>query len=303
MSASPAPPPAPAVDVVIPTYNRADLLPEAVASIQRQTVRVASIFIVDDGSTDDSVAWIERAAQSDPRIVLIRQQHGGANRARNAGIARSGAPWIAFLDSDDAWEADKLERQFALLAAMPEAVGLFCGFRLVGGAVERVHVPRNDPSLRDLRCANALGSTSGAVIRTQTLRDIGGFDPLLPSCQDWDLWFRVRQQGRIAVARAPLVRFNCGPHERITTAMQKVLDGHRTLFTRMLDGVESASERALIRARHQLVEADIRRRFGAHGPAMWLATRSFLSSPSKWALAMAWRAGKGALAAAGNGGR
>lgn len=290
----PVPGPPPRIDVVIPTYNRRDLLPAAIASIRAQTLPVAQIFVVDDGSTDGTIEWVRAMAERDDGIVLLEMQHGGANRARNAGIARAQSEWLAFLDSDNSWEPDKLERQFALLEERPNLVGLFCGFRLVGGNAELIHRPRDNPSLLDLRCANALGSTSGAVVRLDILRRVGGFDPALPSCQDWDLWFRLRRAGPMGVVRLPLVRFNCGPHERITTNMQKVLSGHRAIFAHLLADVSRASERTVIRAQHKLVEADIKRRFGDYRSALLLIARSFVQSPSKRALAVAWRMGRGA---------
>lgn len=286
----------PGVDVVIPSYNRRTLLPLAIASIRAQTRPVERIIVADDGSTDGTREWVREAAREDPRITLLELDHGGANRARNAGIAASTAPWIAFLDSDDEWEADKLERQFALLDRHPDRVGLFTGFRLVGGAVERVHLPRDNPSLFDLRCANVLSSTSSAVLRGDVVRRLGGFDPSLPSCQDWDMWFRMRRQGPLGVVREPLVRFNSGPHERITTNAEKVLAGHHSIFKRLTDDIRNQRELSAVRARHRLVEADIRRRFGAYGPALALAARSFAERPSRWALMLAWRAGTGALA-------
>lgn len=283
----------PTIDVVIPTYNRRDLLPGAIASIKAQTLPVARIFIVDDGSTDGTIEWVRTLAQDDPAIELVEMQHGGANVARNAGIARARSEWVAFLDSDDAWEPEKLERQFALLEERPDLVGLFCGFRLVGIKVEKIHRPRDNPSLLDLRCANGLGSTSGAVIRRSALQEATGFNPELPSCQDWDLWFRLRRIGPMGVARLPLVRFNCGPHERITTNMNKVLSGHRAIFANLLADVERAGERARIRSQHKLVEAEIKRRFGSNGAALWLILRSFFQAPSKRALAVGWRTTRG----------
>lgn len=291
---------APSVDVVIPAWNRRALLPLAVASIRAQTVPVGRIVIADDGSTDGTREWVREEAARDPRIELVELDHGGANRARNAGVERARAEWIAFLDSDDEWEADKLERQFALLDGRNDLVGLFTGFRLVGGETERVHLPRDNPSLHDLRCANVLSSTSSAVIRADALRAVGGFDPALPSCQDWDLWYRLRRIGPLGVVRAPLVRFNSGPHERITTSADKVVAGHHAIFARLLEDVADPREADRIRARHRLVEADVRRRFGAHGPAFALAARSFLARPSRWALAIAWRSGRAALRAAGS---
>ncbi|MCJ2188390.1 glycosyltransferase family 2 protein [Novosphingobium beihaiensis] len=279
----------PTVDAVIPTYNRRDLLPAAVASITAQTLPVRRILIVDDGSTDGSIEWVRSAARQDPRIVLIERQHGGANVARNAGIAQAQSEWVAFLDSDDAWEPEKLERQFAVLKDRPDVVGIFCGFRHVGGAVERIHLPRDNPSLLDLRCSNALGSTSGAVVRTAALRQAGGFNPDLPSCQDWDLWFRLRKIGRLAVIRQPLALFNNGPHERITTNMHKVLSGHRAMFAHLLSDVARPSERSAIMSKHKLVEADIKRRFGDSRSALLMVLQSLLRHPSKSALAALWR--------------
>jgi glycosyltransferase involved in cell wall biosynthesis len=287
-------PPPPTIDVVIPTYNRQDLLVRAVDSILAQTLAVRRIHIVDDGSTDGTVAWAREAGRADPRIALIERQHGGANLARNAGIAAAESDWIAFLDSDDAWEPDKLARQFALLEQRPDLIGLFCGFRLVGGDVERVHQPRDDPSLLDLRCANVLGGTSAAVIRASALHAVGGFNPALPSCQDWDLWFRLRQVGPLGVVRAPLVQFNSGPHDRITSNLNKVLGGHKAMFAHLVADLGPGGERARIDARHKLVEADIKRRFGDHRSAVVLALASFVRAPSTWALRTAWRAALGA---------
>jgi glycosyltransferase involved in cell wall biosynthesis len=283
----------PQVDVVIPTYNRRDLLQLAVSSIRAQTLRVERIIIVDDGSTDGTNEWVQCEAQGDSRIVHVKMQHGGANLARNAGIANARADWIAFLDSDDVWEPEKLAQQFALLERRPDLIGLFCGFRLVGISDDLRHIPRDDPSLLDLRCANALGSTSSAVIRADALRLVKGFNPALSSCQDWDLWFRLRQIGRLGVVRGPLVRFNCGPHERITTNLQKVLAGHRIMFARLLEGVVGADRKRIL-AQHKLVEADIKRRFGDYDAALKLIARSFVQAPSKRALAVGWRTGRGA---------
>lgn len=291
-------PPLPSVDVVIPTYNRLDMLPTAIASVLAQTITVRRIIVADDGSGDGTVEWLRLEAMREPMLKLIELDHGGGNRARNAGIAAADAEWIAFLDSDDAWEPDKLARQFDLLRQRPDCVGLFTGCRLVGGAVERLHIPRDDPSLFDLRCSNVLGSTSSAVVRRDVLEAIGGFNPALPSCQDWDLWFRLRQRGPLGVVRAPLVRFNNGPHERITKTADKVLAGHRAIFAQLLSGVASRSDRAAIRAHHRLVEADIERRFGRRAAALGLAARSFAAHPSKSALAAAWRVVRDAARAA-----
>src|ERR1051325_6471809 len=105
----------PVVSIVIPTYNRLDYLVEAIESVRSQTVGDWELVVVDDGSTDGSVARIE--AMGDPRIIVVTRAHTG-NRAalRNAGVARSRADWIAFLDSDDLWAPDKLATQLRAVA-------------------------------------------------------------------------------------------------------------------------------------------------------------------------------------------
>jgi glycosyltransferase involved in cell wall biosynthesis len=95
------------ISVVIPTYNRSRLLRRAIACVLDQTVSCKEILVVDDGSTDDTVDVVRSFG---PPVRLILQQHGGPSRARNLGVAESTTDWIAFLDSDDLWHPDYLER-------------------------------------------------------------------------------------------------------------------------------------------------------------------------------------------------
>ena len=102
----------PSVSVIIPTYNRAHVIGQAVQSVIHQTFQDFEIIVVDDGSTDDSAAVL---AGFGDRIRLIRQTNHGVSAARNAGIRLAGGKWVAFLDSDDQWQATKLEKQVAAL--------------------------------------------------------------------------------------------------------------------------------------------------------------------------------------------
>src|SRR5690348_17042411 len=114
---------APPVSIVIPTYNRAHLLPRAVASVQAQTCADWELIVVDDGSTDSTIADVTAMAGADPRIRLaVNTGRRGPAGARNAGIAVARAPWVAFLDSDDSWGPGKLARFLAEAKAHPEAM-------------------------------------------------------------------------------------------------------------------------------------------------------------------------------------
>src|SRR6185369_15345215 len=107
----------PSVSIITPAYNAALLIPQTIESAQSQTFRDWEMLIVDDCSTDDTCAVVERYAVSDPRIHLLRQpENGGTARARNAALKAASGRYIAFLDSDDKWLPEKLEHQLAFMA-------------------------------------------------------------------------------------------------------------------------------------------------------------------------------------------
>ena len=115
------------VAVVIPAYNAAHLLPETLDSVLNQTLPVAEIVVVDDGSTDDIDACVR--AYEPKGVRFIRTPNRGVNAARNTGAAETTSPWLSFTDSDDVWLPRKMERQMALLAQAPDCQECICDFR------------------------------------------------------------------------------------------------------------------------------------------------------------------------------
>lgn len=271
------------ISVVIPTYNRETLLERAIASALEQTLPVREVIVVDDGSTDGTQELLSKISLRDSRVRTLVRQRGGANRARNAGVESAGGEWIAFLDSDDAWERNKLERQSAALQKNPAAVASFTGLRRIGHDEGKIFLPPADPSLLDIRAANVLSTTSSAVVKASVFRDVGGFDADLPSCQDWDLWFRLRLKGEFAVVREPLVVYDAGPHARISSNLAKVIAGHTIVFGRVMDGVDTNSpEFKFISARHKLVMTEMYLRNGEAPAALRQVLSSLSARPSKW---------------------
>ena len=106
----------PKISVIIPTYNRAGILNRAIQSVFNQTFRDFELIVVDDGSTDDTA----RSVASLPSIKYLSQNHSGVSKARNLGIEHARGEWLAFLDSDDKWLPEKLERQINYANAHPE---------------------------------------------------------------------------------------------------------------------------------------------------------------------------------------
>src|SRR5260221_2437233 len=116
------------VSVVIPAYNAAHFLPRALTSVLRQTRQPSEIIVVDDGSGDDTR---DVAAAYAPKVTYFWQKNAGASAARNYAVKRANGKWIAFLDADDAWRPDKLERQMEGLQRQPDAVLAYSDYTIV----------------------------------------------------------------------------------------------------------------------------------------------------------------------------
>jgi glycosyltransferase involved in cell wall biosynthesis len=181
----------PAVSVVIPSFNRSSTLPRALESVRAQTLRPNEVIVVDDGSTDDTPVWVEHDF---PDVTYIRQPNAGVSAARNRGVEAATSDWIAFLDSDDEWKPEKLERQMAALVGNPayplchtNEVWIRNGRRVNEG---RRHAKSGGHIFRSCLPLCVI-SPSSAVIRRQLLQDLGGFDEALPVCEDYDMWLRI----------------------------------------------------------------------------------------------------------------
>jgi hypothetical protein len=206
----PVKPSVPVVSVVIPTYNRAHLLPRALDSALAQTHQDLEIVVVDDGSTDATAGIVQGYA--DPRVRLIRLAgRSGVSRARNAGIEVARGEWVAFLDSDDEWRPAKLEMQLARVAGEGRAADVVYCVRLIEDHVTGRAWPHRGPLHEGLVFEALLGGgwtppSSLVMVRRTALAAVGGFDEALPSFEDYDLWLRLAQAGyRFAAVDAVLV--------------------------------------------------------------------------------------------------
>ena len=118
------------ISIVMPCYNAAAHLPASIGSVLAQTCGDWELIAVDDGSTDATLDWLR--SQTDPRIRVHAQSNRGVSAARNAGLARARGRYVAFLDADDTWAADYLDRMLAALQGSPGAVLAYCGWQNLG---------------------------------------------------------------------------------------------------------------------------------------------------------------------------
>jgi hypothetical protein len=193
------------VTVVIPTYNRAAFLREAIASVVGQTYTAWELIVVDDGSTDDTERVLEEYA-SDPRIRVIRQQQRERGAARNAGIAAAQGDYIAFLDSDDWWDAGHLAACVAAIDRAPSSRVAYAGSRQATGpgqlvGRQRLEVLHGHPARDIVRRFDAAGcNASSCIVARDVLEQLGGFneDLALSGSEDWELWVRLGQRTTFA---------------------------------------------------------------------------------------------------------
>jgi glycosyltransferase involved in cell wall biosynthesis len=202
-----------AVDVVIPVRDGARCIGACLDSVRAQTRSVRAVIVVDDGSTDATPAVLAQYRQQWPLLELVRTEQHGVSHARNVGVARCRAPFVAFLDSDDVWDAAKLERQLALFAGEGTRVGfVYCGTYFIAADGRRVEGRTMIPRLRGHVVSDLLvegnviwGSSSAVVARRELLERAGGFDERLWHGEDWDVWLKLAAQAEVEFVPEPLV--------------------------------------------------------------------------------------------------
>lgn len=243
-----------AVSVVVPVYNRGEWIGEAIESAMTQSLSPHEVIVVDDGSTDDTRDVCQRMGD---RIRYVRQSNRGVCAARNRGARMAEGRWIAFLDSDDRWHSDKLEKQIGTLLGLEEArwsisdgwlesatrereTAFQAGFPLVaepdyrGTRWFQEYLEKVDPAncwgkgtssdvfrgdLFSILLRGNLVQTSSLVVDRRLFETVGGFDESLFVTEDYDLALRLAAlQEECAVIADPLYRWTFGDHESLASS-------------------------------------------------------------------------------------
>ena len=222
------------VSVIIPTYDRAAYLVEAIQSVLDQTFQDFELIAVDDGSTDNTREVVERF--NDKRIRYLWQENHGVSAARNTGIKASSGEYIAFLDSDDIWLPENLELKVRLLDSRPD-IGLVCSdaylFHSNTGAILSKYWQAEsshhtfDPfkatrePIKQLFYRGCFIMPQASMIRRQVFDTVGYFDESLTTHEDWDFMVRIVQRYPIEIIDAPLLKLR--RHDNNLSANQEKL--------------------------------------------------------------------------------
>ncbi len=221
------------ITAIIPTYNYGQFVGRAIQSALDQTYPLTEILVIDDGSTDNTREMISGFPAP---VRYIYQENRGLSGARNTGMREAKTEWVAFLDSDDWWLPEKIEKQVHSLHKKPEAILSYTGIYLVSpdGTKREVEVTPSEELWPNLRHTNRI-VPSTVVGRRDLFLEVGGFNEKLRACEDWEMWVKIGPKYQFAAVQEPLLMYQLTPMSMSTN------------INRMMSNMELILEPTLLR--------------------------------------------------------
>jgi glycosyltransferase involved in cell wall biosynthesis len=218
--------------VVIPTYNRSKVCLRAVQSIFAQTHEHLECIVVDDCSTDDTLAALATIKDSRLKLFKLPKNSGGSSEPINFGVSKAENEWIAFLDSDDFWKPRRLEAAAEQIALASSTEGLFYGSSII---LYPHGIPRIVPAyidgniFPDIQFNNIIGIASRVIVRKEVFIKAGGFDESRYMDNDWECWIRVCQLTKVKSLLTPYVLYTENA-DSISSNADKVINGRNAFL-------------------------------------------------------------------------
>jgi len=233
----------PKVSIIIPTYNREKFLTRALNSILIQTFKNFELIVIDDASTDNTEKVLKNFQKKDKRIKYFRNsQNKGPSESRNIGIRMAKGKYIAFLDSDDEWLPQKLEKQLKFIENKNAKV-VTC-WAYVNDKIRKkkylCKVPYyKNPIPKILKENYILSSPSSVILERKVIDKVGFFDSLIRYAEDWDYWIRIIKAGyNFFVVKEPLLKYHLWEggtpgtlnFSKKAKDLNRILEKHKELF-------------------------------------------------------------------------
>ncbi len=244
----------PKVSVIIPTYNRAELVVKAVNSVLAQTFADFECIVIDDGSTDETLMRLQEI--DDCRLKVLTRRNGGVSAARNQAVSSSSGEFIALLDSDDEWVEDKLEKQISFMVeeelqiSQTDEIWIRKGRRV--NQCKKHEKPEGFFFRRSLEMC--MISPSCVMFTREFWDDVGPFDESMPACEDYDLWIRAGLKYPVGLLRERLTVKHGGRPDQLSCSVG-CLDLYRMYaMAKLLVGKELDAENK------KLVFAELKRK-------------------------------------------
>jgi glycosyltransferase involved in cell wall biosynthesis len=237
------------VSVIIPSYNMAHFLPQAVQSALAQTYSNVEVQIIDDGSTDNTPEVV-RQWEGNARVRVHRQANGGLSHARNQAIALTRGAFVALLDADDIWVPQKLALQMVLFRDRPEVGVVYSGYQRIDG--EGQPLPTEPTRMHRGQVSGALlienfVPASSAVVRRECFERHGGFDVALRTGEDYDMWLRLSAHYEFDFVAERTMRYRIWGGQMSKDYKARYETGIRTM-QRFLDKNPDTVDRAVVRS-------------------------------------------------------
>lgn len=243
----------PKVSVIMPSYNTATLIAEALDSVFAQDYSDFEVIVINDGSPD--TPELERVLEPyRDRIVYLKQENRRACGARNNGINHARGEYVAFLDSDDSWMPTYLRTQMGHLQKNPSLDMIYCDCLIYGGGAQsgktfmQTCPSRGSVNFESLLREKCQVPISGTILRRQSLIAAGGFDERLVMCDDYEMWLRLAHRGsRMAYHPAVLARLRIGRPNSLSASDARMLSALLTILSNVrVDWDLSAEQEALL---------------------------------------------------------
>ncbi|WP_330986116.1 MULTISPECIES: glycosyltransferase family A protein [Enterobacterales] len=216
------------IDVVIPSFNRLELLMLCIDSVRKQTYKINKIIIVDDNSSfshdDFWMSMKENNVEQGDIVFHKKNENKGACHSRNLGVELSNAEYIAFLDDDDMWEAEHIERLINTFT-QPDIVLSYSGKKITnfssGSVRKSLRVIPNESQRSHMLKCNYPGSTSSILVRKNAFYEAGKFDESLPAIQDYDFYLRLVDVGTFTTSNVFTLIYRNDTNIKITNQLNK----------------------------------------------------------------------------------
>ena len=261
---------APLVSVIVPALDAGPTIVDTLESVRRQTLTDLEVIVVDDGSTDDTAARVARV--TDPRITLASFPRAGVSVARNRGMARARGAYVAFIDADDLWTPDKLERQIEALRRRADAGVAYSWTAEIDSAGRPLG---SQPPVRHegdvyarMLLGNFVGSGSNVLLRREVVETVGEFDPGLQGVEDWEYFLRAAARWPFVVVPRYQILYRQTPQSlssRVDLMREESLRVVERAFASAPKDLQKLKPRTLARIHCYLARLALTRKPGADG--------------------------------------
>lgn len=212
------------VSVITPAFNSSDTIARAIISVAEQAYQVYEHIIIDDGSQDDTVEMVEFLSKEYTHIKLVKQSNQGAGAARNTGIKLAKGEFVAFLDADDYWAPDKLNKQISFMVSMGVdfSYGDYFEYDLARGKITRAYIAPDKVGYKDLLKGCPIGCLT-VVYNQSNLGKL--YMPNIRRGQDWALWLMITRSGVAAYKYSGVSAFyTVSPSSLSKNKLKKLID-------------------------------------------------------------------------------